>query len=342
VTTTVLVLLILVLAISIVLLAVQLRRTSEPSLLQQQLIDLRQRMDGLTAEQQRLPTVLAEGSVEQLRSLSDVREHLARLTEVTGRLEEVGQSVVEVQELLRVPQLRGTLGEVWLAELLRQVFPEGFYELQYGFRSGERVDAVIRMGERLVPVDSKFPLEACRRLITATGDAVEAERRALRKTLRERVDEIADRYIRPEEGTYEFALMYVPSERVYYETVLQGESLDDESSVVGYALRRGVIPVSPNTFYAYLATVLHGLKGLEVERRAGQILDELAGLRQELGRLAGSFGIVGRHLNHACKQFEETERRLGSLRERVESLSAPERRSDQVLEATPGTPSAEE
>jgi len=194
VTTTIVVLLILVLAATIVLLVVQLRRTAEPSMLQQQLIELRQRMDGLTAEQQRLPAALAQGSVEQQKSLSDVREHLARLAEATGRLEDVGQSVAEVQELLRVPHLRGTLGEVWLAELLRQVFPEGFYELQHGFRSGERVDAVIRIGERLVPVDSKFPLEACRRLVAATGDAVEAERRLLRRTLKDRIDEVADRY----------------------------------------------------------------------------------------------------------------------------------------------------
>ena len=136
-TTAVLVLLLLVLAICIVLLVVQLRRMVEPSMLQQQLIELRQRMDGLTAEQQRLPAALAEGSVEQQKSLSDVRAHLARLAEATSRLEDVGQSVAEVQELLRVPHLRGTLGEVWLAELLRQVFPEGFYELQHGLLISE-------------------------------------------------------------------------------------------------------------------------------------------------------------------------------------------------------------
>ncbi len=321
-TTVVLVLLVVVILVLIVLLALQARGgwSRETPLFQQQLIELRGRLDSIAATQERVPRTLAEGSATQARSLADVREQLVRVSEATSRLEAVGRSVSEVQRLLEVPKLRGTLGELWLEELLRQVFPAEFYDLQHGFKSGERVDAVIRLGGRLVPVDSKFPLEACQRMMDSEGDAREAEWRAFRRTLRLRIDEIADKYIRPEEGTYEFALMYIPAESVYYEAVVRGDEPSDGSSVVGYALKRKVIPVSPNTFYAYLSAVLHGLKGLEVEERAREILDSLSGLQQQFLHFERAYELVGKHLTNALKQYDETERQLGAIQRRFEAI----------------------
>jgi len=170
-------------------------------LIQQQLIELRARFDQLVAAQQEVPKALAAGSAEQARVLQDVRERLGQLGEVTKRLETMGETVSEVQQLLQVPKLRGTIGEVWLEELLRQILP-GHYEMQYQFRSGERVDAALKLGDRLVPVDAKFPLEACQRMLAATGGGAEQERerRAFSRSLKERIDEIADKYIRPDEG----------------------------------------------------------------------------------------------------------------------------------------------
>jgi DNA recombination protein RmuC len=288
---------------------------------QHQLAELRARLDGLAAVHGELPRTLAEGSAEQARSLADVRERLMQLSEATARLEEVGRSVAEVQELLKVPKLRGTLGEIWLEELLRQVFPTGLYEVQYGFASGERVDAVIRVGDRLVPVDAKFPLEACQRAFAATGGEAERERRALRRSLRDRVDEIADKYIRPEEGTFDFALMYIPAENVYYEAVVRGGEPPDESGLVRYALDRRVIPVSPNTFYAYLAAILHGLRGLEVEQRAQEILAALGGLQLRLTGFQRAYELVGRHLDHAAKQYDESGRQLTQVQDQLERLT---------------------
>ncbi len=321
-TTAAIVLLVLAVLLLLVLLVMQARGGwgRESPLFQQQLIELRGRLDAVVATQERVPRVLAEGSAEHVRSMSEVRDELIRLSEATSRLEQVGRSVSEVQRLLEVPRLRGTLGELWLEELLRQVFPRGFYDLQYGFKSGDRVDAVIRLGGRLVPVDSKFPLEACQRMMEAEGDAREVERRAFNKSLRLRIDEVADRYIRPEEGTYEFALMYIPAESVYYEAVVRGDDPSDGSGIVAYALRRKVIPVSPNTFYAYLSAVLHGLKGLEVEQRAREILDSLGGLQQQFGHFERAYELVGKHLTNALKQYDETERQLGGIQRRFESI----------------------
>ena len=326
-TTAILLLLVLAVALLVALLVRRPAGSAESHLLQQQLVEVRGRLDALAAAQQELPRALADGRAaqaqadgEQLRTLADLRERLAQLLEATRRVESVGATVAEVQQLLKVPKLRGTLGETWLEELLRQVLPEPLFTLQYAFRSGERVDAVIRLGERLVPVDAKFPLEACQRMLQAEGDAAARERREFRRSLRARVDEIAAKYIRPDEGTYEFALMYVPAENVYYEAVVRGEDLADDGSVVGYALQKKVIPVSPNTFYAYLAAILHGLRGLEVEARAREILEELGALALDFGRFQRAYELVGTHLGNAQRQYEEAERAGARIVERFEKL----------------------
>ena len=300
-------LVLLLVAVALLVLLLLRRPGAESALLQQQLIEVRSRLDALVSSQ---------GS-----AVGDVRERLGRLAEATQRLEQVGANVAELQELLKVPQLRGTLGETWLEALLSQIFPASLYEMQYEFRSGERVDAVLRVGDRLVPVDSKFPLEACQRMLAADGATAEVERRAFRKSLRARIDEIADKYIRPDEGTFEFALMYIPAENVYYEAVIRGEQVESGESLVGYALSRKVIPVSPNTFYAYLAAILHGLRGLEVEKQAQQILESLGGLQQQFGRFEEAYRLVGKHLEHAARQYAETDKQLGRIQDRFATIT---------------------
>ena len=322
--TAILVLLIVTVILSIVLLGMQLkaRSNADLTLLQQQLIELRARLDSVVESQQQVPRVLAEGSAEQVRSLSEVREQLVRLSDATSRLETMGKAVAEVQELLRVPRLRGTLGEIWLGELLRQVFPAALYQMQYSFKSGDRVDAIIKVGDRLVPIDSKFPLEACQRMLKADGDDAIRERKAFNRSLKDRIDEIADKYIRPDEGTYNFALMYVPAENVYYEAVIRGEDGQGGSDVVSYALDRKVIPVSPNTFYAYLVAILHGLKGMEVEERAREILDSLAGLQQQFTHFERAYELVGKHLANSLKQYDETERHLELIQRKFNRIGS--------------------
>ena len=325
----------------------------DAALLQQQLVELRAQLAHLAEGQQRVPEALAAGRDQQARIMSeemstlaqlvarqlasaqhttgqrldetgravaDVRERLGQLAELAQRLEGVGRSVTEVQALLQVPKLRGTLGEVWLEELLRQIFPASQWSAQYAFRGGERVDAVLRIGDRLVPVDAKFPLEACQRMLKLEGDAAERERRLFRRSLRDRVDEIAGKYIRPDEGTFDFALMYIPAEQVYYEAIVRDQPLEDDGSVVAYAMSRRVIPVSPHTFYAYLSAVLHGLKGMQVEQRARELQGEIAALGQQFARLRQAHEKVGAHLAHAQRQYQETDRLAERVWARVERL----------------------
>ncbi len=310
--------------VCVLLLALLLRRPPgerDAALLQQQFIELRSRFDALIAAQQDVPRTIAEGSAAQTRVLADVHERLGQLGEVTKRLETVGGAVTEVQQLLQVPKLRGTIGEVWLEELLRQILPASAYEMQHPFKSGERVDAVVKVGDRLVPVDAKFPLEACQRMLAATGDEAERERRVFVRSLRARIDEIADKYIRPDEKTYEFALMYIPAENVYYEAMLRSQDPADGTSIFSHALARKVVPVSPHTFYAYLLVILHGLKGMKFEQRAREIQDQLGALKQQFVAFWGAFEKVGTHLGNALKQFEESEKQAGKVEDRFERIA---------------------
>jgi DNA recombination protein RmuC len=311
-------------AVCALLVVVLLRRPGSEravDLIQQQLIELRARFDQLVAAQQEVPKALAQGSAAQASLLSDVRERLGALGEATRRLETVGATVTEVQQLLQVPKLRGTIGEIWLEELLRQILPGSHYEMQHTFRSGERVDAALRLGDRLVAVDAKFPLEACQRMLAADGIEAERERRLFARSLKDRIDEIADKYIRPDEGTYDFALMYIPAENVYYEAVLRAEDPEDAKSVLGHAMQRRVIPVSPHTFYAYLLVILHGLKGMQVERQAREIQERLGGLRQQFDAFWAAFATVGAHLANAQKKFEESERHAGRVQDRFDTIT---------------------
>jgi len=180
------------------------------------------------------------------------------------------------------------------------------------------------LGDRLVAVDAKFPLEACQRMLAAGGAEAERERRAFARSLRERIDEIADKYIRPDEGTYDFALMHIPAENVYYEAVLRAEDPEDAKSVLGHAMHRRVIPVSPHTFYAYLLVILHGLKGMQVERHAREIAERLSGLRQHLDAFWAAFQTVGAHLSNAQKKFDESERLARRVRDRFERIAGGE------------------
>ncbi|RKY39787.1 MAG: hypothetical protein DRP75_01105, partial [Candidatus Omnitrophota bacterium] len=194
--------------------------------------------------------------------ISPLQNKLGELGEASKRMIEIGKDISRLETLLKAPKFRGEIGEFLLENLLAQILPKDFFRLQYRFKSGEKVDAVICLGERIVPVDSKFPLESFRRLIEEDR---EVEKRRLYKEferdVKRHIEEIANKYILPDEGTYNFALMYIPAENIYYETITRQE----EKGIWSYALARKVIPVSPNSFYAYLMVIVEGLRGMQIE-----------------------------------------------------------------------------
>jgi DNA recombination protein RmuC len=265
-------------------------------------------------------TTMGERLDRASRVVGEVQGSLGRLGEATQRVVEVGREIQGLEQVLRSPKMRGGLGEMLLEQLLSQMLPREHYVIQHGFRSGEKVDAAIRIGERLVPVDAKFPLENFRRLLAEPEDD---RRRPLRKAfgrdVKLRVDEIAKRYILPDEGTFDFALMYVPAENVYYEIIIKQDEADEES-IATYALSRRVVPVSPNSLYAYLQVILLGLRGLRIEANAREIQGDLVRLGGDLGRVREHMQKLGIHLGNAQKQFTDAERDLARFETKLEGI----------------------
>jgi DNA recombination protein RmuC len=243
------------------------------------------------------------------RVIGDVQKNLGELGRATQEIKELGQSVSKLEELLRAPKLRGGLGEYLLEDLLKQVLPATHFEMQHRFSTGDVVDAVIRTSDRLVAVDSKFPLENFRRLVEAGDSEGRGARKAFQADVRKHIDAIASKYILPDEGTFPFALMYIPAENVYYEIIVKDEGADG-AGLHAHALGRKVIPVSPNSFYAYLQVIALGLRGLAIEKRAQEILGDLGQLQGDTGRLREAFDVLGTHIENASKKYDDTDTRL--------------------------------
>ena len=260
---------------------------------------------------------------ETNRTVGEVRRGLGEVDRQVQSVTQVARDLRGLQELLRSPKVRGGMGEHLLAELLAQVLPQAHFSLQYEFRGGERVDAVLRIGDGLVPVDAKFPLENFHRLRQAGHDGDDESERTARRTfradIRRHVDAIASRYIRPGEGTYEFAMMYLPAEAVYQELISQ--QADDGLDLFHYALSRQVVPVSPQSFYAYLQVIVLGMRGLTIESRAREIMNRLGEIGNRLDRFTESFELVNRHLGNAQRQSDEATKRLVRLEGAITDLT---------------------
>ena len=264
---------------------------------------------------------MQQQSAESAKLLHAVGENLGRVFEASQKIAGLATEVTRLEDLLKAPKIRGGLGEQFLEETLRQVLPPGAFEMQKRFAGGEAVDAAIRVGARWVVVDSKFPLENYRRSIEVDN---ENEKRNARsqffRDVRRHVETIAAKYIRPGENTLDFALMYVPAEAVYSEIV----SESGERSVLELAIAKKVIPVSPLLLYVYLYTIAIGLKGMEIEERAQEIVRELGELKRGVGKIEEPLGKLGSHLDNARKQYETTSRELARFAGELRDVTEPE------------------
>jgi DNA recombination protein RmuC len=291
-------------------------------------------MDGLLKMRESLDSAnrmlgerLAEGheSIDRrMAPLKDIESRLRHLATQADNIERVGSGIAELSELLRPPQLRGALGEMFLENALGQILPKAMYECQYSFPDGKRVDAVVKISDKLLPIDSKFPLESFQRLSEGNDDKKALS--AFNRTLKKHVDDIAAKYIQPTNGTTELAVMYIPSEAVYYQFV-SSEDLDG----LQYALGKRVIPSSPGHLYAFLTSLLtaygpmNPAVGTDEEARAREVhrlavgLAELAESLQQVGSLHGkvesSLRRVSGNLGKIRQEWDRMIRRLEHLRE---------------------------
>jgi len=257
-----------------------------------------------------LSRVVGEKLEDNVKIFGDLRERLGELTQRTRDIQEVGRNISNLQELLRAPKFRGCFGELLLERLLADVLPPGAYSIQHRFLDGRTVDAVVRIGRNLVPVDSKFPLEDFERMVRVEA---EEERKAFRqqfvRTIKKHVDDVS-KYILPDEGTFDFALMYIPAENVYYEAIIRDTQSAEGSDIYSYSLQKRVVPVSPNSFYAYLQVIVLGLKGLRFETAAHEILGYISRLQGDLKDFEQDYEVIGGHIRHAASKYDAASRKL--------------------------------
>lgn len=252
----------------------------------------------------------------------ELNSKLSTLEEANKKIFEVGKDISSLQEILQTPKIRGTLGELFLGDLLSQMLPKNRFHLQYQFKTGNIVDAaVIFPSDLLVCIDSKFPLENFRKLLDSSLTTIEKDRmrKIFLSDVKKHIDAISSKYILSDENTTDFALMYIPAENVYYEMIIK-----DESSILEYSFAKRVIPVSPNTLNIYLQTIIMGLRGLQIEQSAKEIMKELLSLRTTMQGIETHFDTLGKHLNNARSQYDETYRDLNKLGLKLTNIETKE------------------
>jgi DNA recombination protein RmuC len=253
------------------------------------------------------------------RTLSDLSRQLGSLSEQSQRIGELARDIGSLQDLLRAPKARGGFGELLLERLLHDALPATAYEIQHTYRDGSRVDAIVRYAGRIVPIDAKFPNETWNALAKAADDADRrTKKRAFLQQVRRHIDAVG-RYVSPADGTIDFAVMYIPSESVYYDLVLRDE--EGEPDLRAYCAERKVIPASPNTLLAYLQVVALGVRGLAMQERTRELQQGVSAVRREFERFVELHDQLGRHLENATKKFDETDRALSRASSAIETLA---------------------
>jgi DNA recombination protein RmuC len=282
--------------------------------LQRQLGELERTLDKRLGESSKqVHETVRSQLTESARLIKDVTEGLTKLDETNRQVVSFADQLQNLQDILKNPKQRGILGEYYLETVLKNVMPPGTYELQYPFKNGEIVDAIIRVKGKIIPVDSKFSLENYNRLVEAR-DPAEKERleKLFVNDLKVRIQETA-KYIRPEEDTMDFAFMFIPSEGIYYDLLVNkvGAVTEETDSLIQRAAGKyKVIIVSPTSFLAYLQTVLQGLKALQIEeqakdiqKRVGDLGKHLKGYEDYMGKLGNALATTVNHYNAAGKEL---------------------------------------
>ena len=253
-------------------------------------------------------------NTKQLNERLDTAARVIRDVEKeVGQMSEIGRNMRELQDFLKSPKLRGNIGEQVLKDLIAQMFPKNSFYLQYEFKSGEKVDAAIKTDAGILPIDSKFPMENYQKM-TKANEKREKEmyEKEFVRDVKKHIDAISKKYILPSEGTMDFALMYIPSESVYYEIVNQIEVLD-------YARKERVYMVSPSTLYAHLQTILLSFEGKKIESKSKELFTLLRSMQIDYEKVEENMSTLGKHINNAYSQFTNVLSGFSSLGQKLNS-----------------------
>ncbi len=279
---------------------------------------------------------------KQTGLFGDVKEKVGALEESKKMLEHLRSEIASLNNIFTAPKLRGEFGEQLLEGLLKDRLPADKFAMQYAL-GGERVDAVILLDDAIIPIDAKFPLDNFRRL-AACDDPQSAEAKKARtefaRNVRKHIDDIAAKYIRPDKKTLDFALMYIPAENVYHSLLLEDDFVINGQSLIQYSASKKVMPVSPNSIYAYLQTIVTGLRRLQIEEHAQEVLLNQQKWARELGLFSKEFIVLGTHLRNAQNKYMESVRYLDRLVSQFEMIGAHDLEIDGTERAP--LPAAEE
>ncbi|MFC1763762.1 DNA recombination protein RmuC [Planctomycetota bacterium] len=303
-------------------------QTAALPLLQQQIESLKAAQDKTSETLQKSlqtgQTSLTASLQASQQTLNQLHTRMGELHGTSKQMLQVGTEVRQLQDILTSPKLRGQMGEWSLETLLASVLPQGSYHLQHGFKDGKIVDALVQMNDFSVAIDAKFPLPSFQRILHSDDETEQRKhRRQFLKDVSIHIDKIATSYIRPAEGTLDFALMYIPAENVYYETVVKRDG--DTVDLIRISLDKKVIPVSPNLLYTYLMTVAMGLHGLQIEKQAAEIRQNLKKLNADLGAFVGSWETLGSHLRNANSKYEDAQKQLDRFTLQLEQVAGSKR-----------------
>jgi DNA recombination protein RmuC len=273
-----------------------------------------------------LLTSLQQNTQAMNERLDNAARVISQVQKNIGEFSEIGRGMKDLQEFLSSPKIRGNIGEQVLKELLKQFLPKESFNLQYTFKSGEKVDAAIKTSGGIIPVDSKFPMENFRRMIKEQDEtSKKIAARDFERDVKRHIDDIARKYILTEEGTIDYALMYIPSESIYYEIV-------NNQTLFDYAGKKRVLPVSPTTFYAYIKAILMSFEGQKIENQAREILSSLRAIQKDYERTNDSLSILQKHLTNAYNtmasvfgNFMQLGQKISSTRE-LESVAKDEQK----------------
>lgn len=280
-------------------------------LIQQQIQDLARNLDAKVSESSKAMQENAHRQFsESSRLIKEITQEVTSVKEIGRQTQGFAEQLKGLQDILKNPKQRGVLGEYYLETVLKNVLPPTMYKVQYPFSNGEIVDAAVFVNEKVVPIDSKFSLENYNRLVNAPESEKPALEKAFVNDLKLRIQETA-KYIRPEEGTMDFAFMFIPSEAIYYDLLTnQVGVVEDENLIQRAAGKYKVIIVSPTSFLAYLQTVLQGLKAMQIEKKAEEIQKRVGELGKHMGsyeefykKLGASLGTTVSHYNSAYKEL---------------------------------------
>ncbi len=300
-------------------------------LLQNQIQEINRTLDQKLGE---IPNVIQNQFGQSAKIIREVTEKLTKLDETNKQVVNFADQLKNLQDILKNPKQRGVLGEYYLETVLKNVLPPGTYQMQYGFKEGIIVDAVIFIKDKIIPIDSKFSLENYNRLLETNDDAEKKKLEdSFKSDLKARIDETA-KYIKPEEGTMEFAFMFIPSEAIYYDLLINkiGAVKANTRDLIEYAMgQKKVIIVSPTSFLAYLQTVLQGLRALEIEESAKEIKKRVEELTRHLTSYETYMQKLGNHLGTTVNMYNSAYKEFGKIDKDVYRISGKKIESD-ILE----------